>query len=202
MTAPIPARKVRPQLPLAAYRYLLAGQKSAWFFLEIGSDPEAQKLFWEQHANAVVLHHVKRHPGTRPKMWWKFSSPEPRRRVGGLGSPLSECGGAHAPNFEYGVPSAWRTARDFELGFARSGTPLSDDDPPLFESEAAYLLRHHLLLPDERRRLSRASYQPDVLVLRDGHYQLLRQDRFQRQRAIEFERIGPLRALLNVGTDR
>jgi hypothetical protein len=40
-----------------------------------------------------------------------------------------------------------------------------------------------------------------VLLLRDRQYQLMRQDRFKHQRRIEFERIGPLRALLNVGTE-
>jgi hypothetical protein len=40
-----------------------------------------------------------------------------------------------------------------------------------------------------------------VLLYRAGRYELLSHDRFKRQRAIEFERIGPLRALLDVGTE-
>jgi hypothetical protein len=188
---------MRPQLPLAAYRWLLAGQRSAWFYLEL-NDPATQRLFWEQHRDAVVLHHIKRHPGTRPKMWWRLSSPGPRRRVGGIGTPLHECGGAWAALYEYGVPMDWKTSEHNRLG----GVPISADDPPLFESEAAFLCRHNLLLRGERSRLSRRSYQPCVLLLRDGHYQLMSHDRFKRQRAIEFERIGPLRALLNVSLER
>jgi len=181
---------------MAAYRWLLAGQRSAWFYLEL-NDPVTQRLFWDQHCDAVVAHHLKRHPGTRPKMWWKLSAPGPRRRVGGIGTPLHECGGAHAANFLYGVPMDWKTSEHNP----RAGTPLSADDPPLFESEAAYLSRHDLLLRGERSRLSRRSYEPCVLLHRAGRYQLLSHDRFKRQREIEFERIGPLRALLNVSLD-
>ena len=36
-------------------------------------------------------------------------------------------------------------------------TRFDPNDPPQFESEAAYLERHGLLLPGERRRLRRAS---------------------------------------------
>src|SRR5262245_38380190 len=196
MTAPIPARKIRPQLPLAAYRWLLAGQRSSWYYLELGTDADAQRAFWEQHRDAVVAHHVKRHPGTRPKQWWVFDSVGPRRRVGGIGTPLHECS-SYVLNLEYGVPTDWRTAGDYLL---RAGTPISDTDPPLYESEAAYLRRHDLFRRGERSRLSRRSYEPCVLLLRDGHYQLMSHDGFKRQRAIEFERIGPLRALLDVGT--
>jgi hypothetical protein len=198
MTRPIPPRRLRPQLPLAAYRWLLEGQRSAWYYLDLTTDPATQRLFWEQHRDAVVPHHVRRHPGSRPKMWWRFTAPEPRRRVGGIGTPLFECGGAWAALYEYGVPMDWKT----DEHNPRAGTPLSADDPPLFESEAAYLRRHGLLLREERPRLSRRSYEPCVLLHRDGHYQLMSHDCFKRQREIEFERIGPLRALLNVGTER
>jgi len=196
MTRPsIPSRRLRPQLPIAAYRWLLAGQRTAWFYLEL-HDPATQQLFWQQYCDVIVAHHIKRHPGTRPLLWWRFSSPGPRRRVGGIGTPLHECS-SYARNLEYGVPTDWRTAGDY----LRAGTPISDTEPPLFESEAAYLRRHDLFRRGERSRLSRRSYEPCVLLHRAGRYQLLSHDRFKRQRAIEFERIGPLRALLNVSLD-
>jgi len=196
MTRPIPPRQLRPQLPLAAYRWLLAGQRSAWYYLEL-NDPATQRLFWEQYCDAVVAHHIKRHPGTRPKMWWRLSSPGPRRRVGGIGTPLHECS-SYALNLEYGVPTDWRTAGDYLL---RAGTPISDTDPPLYESEAAYLRRHDLFRHGERSRLSRRSYEPCVLLHHAGRYELLSHDLFKRRREIEFERIGSLRALLNVSLD-
>jgi hypothetical protein len=95
-----------------------------------------------------VAHHVKRWPGTRPARWWEYSAPEPRRRLGGTGTPLHECSAYIAP-FEYGIPSAWRTHGDYFT----SGTPIDPADPPRFESEAKYLLRLGLLLPGERERL-------------------------------------------------
>src|SRR5262249_31380832 len=140
MTRPIPPRRLRPQLPIAAVRWILQGQRSAWFYLEL-NDPATQRLLWEQHRDRVGAHHIQRFPGSRRKMWWKLSAPGPRRRVGGIGTPLFECS-SYAANFVFGVPTDWRTAGD---GFTR-GTPLSEDDPPMFESEAAYLSRHDLLL--------------------------------------------------------
>jgi hypothetical protein len=197
MTRPIPPRKLRPQLPLAAYRWLIAGQRSAWYYLDLTTDPDRQKLFWEQHCDAIVLHHIKRHPGTRPLLWWRFSAPEPRRRVGGEGSPLHECS-AGAANLIFGVPMSWRRPRDF----LTVGTPISDTNPPMYESEATYLARHKLFLPHERKRLTRSSYTPQVIINRDGKLGLMRQDRFQQEQQERFRRIGPLRALLNVSPER
>ena len=38
-------------------------------------------------------------------------------------------------------------------------------DPPLYESQASYLLRHDLLLPGERRRLTEGDLDPEAIVL-------------------------------------
>jgi hypothetical protein len=62
MTRPIPPRKLRPQLPLAAYRWLLAGQRSSWYYLEL-HDPATQRLLWEQYRDAIASHQApSRHP--------------------------------------------------------------------------------------------------------------------------------------------
>jgi hypothetical protein len=111
---------------------------------------------WAGHEQAVVAHHVKRRPGTRPRLWWQYSAPEPRRRLGGIGSALHECSAYIAP-FEYGIPSAWRLHGDYFT----SGTPISVSDPPRFESEAKYLLRLGLLLPGERARLKPRDFWPE-----------------------------------------
>jgi hypothetical protein len=197
---PIPSRKLRPQLPRAAYRWLLAGTRSSWTYLTL-RDEDAKREFWRAHEDAVVLHHIKRFPGSRPKMWWRLSAPEPRRRVDlyGIGSPLHECS-AVALNYEFGVPMHWRTARNDR--YFREGVPISAERPPMFESEANYLRRLGLLLPGERSRLTKRSYEPDALVLRADKYQLLRHDRFQQERVAEFERIGPLRAILDACAER
>jgi hypothetical protein len=184
MTAPIPPRKHRPQLPLAAYRWLLAGQRSSWSYLTLRSADE-QRAFWEQHRAAVLTWWTRKHPGTRPRQWWVFDSVGPRKPCGGIGTPLSECEGAHAALFEFGVPVDWKTEHHHDL---LVGVPISSAHPPMFESEAEYLRRHQLFMPGERKRLSRRSYEPVVLIRRDGNYILLPHDRVER-----FERVGPLR---------
>ena len=41
-------------------------------------------------------------------------------------------------------------------------------DPPKFESEAAFLRRHRLLLPSERARLTEADFEPELVIGRRG----------------------------------
>jgi len=74
--------------------------------------------------------------------------PEPRRRVGGTGGcPTHE-------GLSLGVPDGW----------------LDDDfdptDPPLYESQAAYLARHELLTNTERRTLATMpeAFQPENIL--------------------------------------
>jgi hypothetical protein len=113
---------------------------------------------WAEHAEAVVAHHVKRRPGTRPLRWWEFDSPQPRRRLGGVGTPLHECT-AYGLSLHYGIPADWRRQGDFFT----SGTPIDPDDPPRYESEAKYLLRLGLLLPGERERLCPRDFWPELV---------------------------------------
>jgi hypothetical protein len=41
--------------------------------------------------------------------------------------------------------------------------PIDPDDPPLYESQAAYLERHGLFLPGARRRLRKADFEPQAV---------------------------------------
>jgi hypothetical protein len=86
------------------------------------------------------------------------TTPLPRRRLGGTGTPLHECSAYIAP-FEYGIPSAWRTHGDYFT----SGTPIDPADPPRYESESKYLLRLGLLLPGERERLCPRHFWPELV---------------------------------------
>ena len=103
--------------------------------------------------------------------------PEPRLRLGGQGTPCHEVLN-YAPEFERGVPTSWVDGWSIEYYNGRAidvhGNPIGTEyhdghfpaerfdpnDPPQFESEAAYLDRHGLLLPSERRRLSREDFEP------------------------------------------
>lgn len=117
---------------------------------------------WRDHGADVVARWAVDHPGTRPSLWWAFSAPrapfgslphmfpdasfpQPRLRLGGTGRPAYEVL-AYTPSFAFGLPVMW--------------VGVSDEDPPLFESQAAYLDRNGLLLPGERRRLSPADFCP------------------------------------------
>jgi hypothetical protein len=158
-TALLPFTPVRAKRSTMMKRWLLGGCGGAWVYLEKRDLREV----WAEHEQAVVGHHVKRRPGTRPSRWWEYSAPEPRRRLGGTGSALAECSGYIAP-FENGIPSAWRLHGDF------TGTrdldrwpPIDPDDPPRFESEAKYLLRLGLLLPGERERLCPRDFWPELV---------------------------------------
>jgi hypothetical protein len=103
-------------------------------------------------------------------LWWKYSAPSPRARLGGIGDPLFACGGAYVEQYEFGVPTDWRVRDDH---FER-GVPLSTDDPPLFESSATYLRRLKVLQPGEARRLRRRDFWPEVVRVSDGYVRLCR----------------------------
>jgi hypothetical protein len=45
------------------------------------------------------------------------------------------------------------------------GVAINSDDPPTYESQAAYLERHHLFLPGERRRLTKKDFDPETISL-------------------------------------
>jgi hypothetical protein len=147
---------------IAMMRWLLTGQHSAWYYIFRKRPCEE---IWAEHCDAVVQHHIRRDPGSRPRLWWWYSAPEPRQRLGGIGSPLHEVCNHRAP-FEYGVPSAWRFAGDH---MDACGVPLSADDPPIYESEASYLKRLGLFVSGERKRIHRVDFSPVAIRIVDGY---------------------------------
>jgi hypothetical protein len=64
---------------------------------------------------------------------------------------------------------------DFELGIVLESCPRRGNDPPIFESQAAYLDRHDLLLPKEKKRLRETDFEPERLYLRGwSRYEIAR----------------------------
>jgi hypothetical protein len=133
---------------------------------------------WAEYGAEVLAEWMREHPGTRPFAWWRFQAPEPRRRVGGIGTPAHEVL-AYAPDFRFGIPADWAQpwavayyngrARDihgrpigteFHEGHFR-GQAIDPDDPPRFESEAAYLDRLGLLGADEHLALTADVFEPE-----------------------------------------
>src|SRR5678815_4034703 len=94
--------KRRPDLPEGAIDWLHGGNGLAggWFYLDAGSEDGLTAL-WRAHADEIVAEHVAEYLGTRPRRWWDYDAPEPRQRLGGIGTPCHEVL-AHRPAYELG----------------------------------------------------------------------------------------------------
>jgi hypothetical protein len=174
-----PRARAALELPDEAIEWLRGGSGGAWVYFTPGEEIGAA---WAAYRDAVIAEHVAEHPGTRPLRWWEIDAKEPRRRIGGTGTPAAEVL-AHGPSFHYGLPAVWITPADVALytGTARdihgkligirppgtkfAGVAIDPNDPPLFESEASYLDRLGLFLPGERKRLTSDDFEPWRLEL-------------------------------------
>jgi hypothetical protein len=117
---------------------------------------------WAQFGADVLAWWIKENPGTRPWCWWKFAAPEPRRRVGGVGVTNREACGFDVYIADYGLPDSenWMMSAPF-LPQSESGFPVFDPtNPPLFESQASYLMRLALFESGEEKRLKRNAIDP------------------------------------------
>ena len=106
---------------------------------------------------------------------------QPRRRIGGVGTPVYEALN-YVPAFRLGLPTQFVSAFDvaYYNGRARDihgnriGTEyhegrfpyhaIDSANPPFYESQASYLLRHGLLSDVERRRLSADAFDPELIT--------------------------------------
>jgi len=95
-----------------------------------------------------------------------------RRRLGGTGTPTHEVLGSWG-GFSYGIPTGWidQWSVDYYNGRAKDihgkiiptkykeghfkGKAIDPNNPPIFESEAAYLERHDFLTPTEKTYLKK-----------------------------------------------
>lgn len=153
--------------------------------------PAALREFWTANGDELLQERVADHPGTRPWIWWHVIPPNvmvngvevraPRERIGGTGTPKYEVFNFW-PAFQFGLPTHWveEWEVDYYNGRARdvngnrigtayndgdfTGVPIDPSDPPRYESEAAYLKRHGLLLPGEERRLRPKDFEPESVV--------------------------------------
>jgi hypothetical protein len=53
------------------------------------------------------------------------------------------------PSYSFGIPDSWAN--------------IDPNDPPIYESEAAYLERNGLFLPSERTRLTKRDIEAEVI---------------------------------------
>jgi hypothetical protein len=171
-----------------------------------GRHGRSASALWRANEATLLPVFVADHPGRRPSCWWRYSAPrqpagrwpgwwwdgklpEPRRRLGGIGTPAWEVL-SYCPLYDRGIPALWVTAKDYAIqaelratgrhnGCIRDGSfvreyealtavPFDPYDPPIYESEAAYLERHNLFLPGERRLLRKADWEPERAVCDGG----------------------------------
>jgi hypothetical protein len=164
------------------------------YFCSDGQKREA----WDALRDEILEAWVQEYPGTRPSHWWRYDAPrmpigtwpgcywdgklpEPRLRLGGVGTPAHEVL-AFVPAFPFGVPDRWVDAWmvDYYNGRAVdvhgspigtqyhedhfSGVAIDPDDPPTLESQAAYLERHGMFLPGEPKRLTDDDFEPESVM--------------------------------------
>ena len=111
---------------------------------------------------------------------------EPRQRLGGTGTPDFEALN-YVPSFDKGVPTGFVSQWDAEYYNGRAkdihgnpigtkykeghfkGKAIDPDDPPRYESEAAYLQRLGLLTPAEEKYLQKHPelLEPETVILED-----------------------------------
>jgi len=108
---------------LAWFKDAIPRRPALVFFMLEG---ELQKA-WDASRDDVLAGWTQTNPGTRPVHWWIFDAPELRQRISG--KPYHETL-AYAPAFNLGIPER--------------------SDPADYESQAAFLKRHKLLLPGEK----------------------------------------------------
>jgi hypothetical protein len=132
----------------------------------------------QKYGRAALAEFIARKPGCRPQWWWRQLTGDPdldapermRRRLGGVDAAhhSSETGGERYANEQdaYGVPLVWVTRENLAWsgnGWWNRNLPgpaIDPKDPPMFESQPAFLDRHGLFLPGERARLREGDFAP------------------------------------------
>ena len=141
---------------------------------------------WTRVGETLLAEWIQEHASSRPRAWWRFDAPEctalpvfapdgewlrqqripePRRRLGGTRQPIYECSNT-AIRLPFGRPVDF--VRESWVDEDDDRVPFDPKDPPRYESQAAYLERHGLLVTGERRRLRAADFEVEIVAADDG----------------------------------
>lgn len=166
---------------------------------ETGFDgTKGPRELWDEYRDEFLPAFIEKHPGKRPTPWWQWDAPrwndpyvghyyhgtlpDPRRRIGGIGTPCYEVL-AYVPAFDKGIPSSWITPSEVAYYNGRvkfsdipllmpdhkegdfKGVAVDPNDPPTFESEASYLDRNRLLTPGEKKKLKPEDFEPVTIAV-------------------------------------
>ena len=129
---------------------------------EMSGDEDAIKAAWESLRATIMRDWIRRKPGTRCWGWWRFDSPEKRRRIDGKVHPFDDPARSLAVA-RTDRPNAWKLAYALYLGMPSTHIPPHDADihadfmqntlhgreSELFEPEWSYLVRHNLLTTED-----------------------------------------------------
>ena len=131
---------------------------------------------WAAYRKELMADWIIKNPCSRPFCWWKFDAPkEPvggwdherfnspqRLRLGGIGTPLHHVSCSWG-GVDRGIPNSWITEDCKKAGFR--GVAIDPNNPPLYESEGAYLKRHEILTGPEKTYLKKHSelMEPEVI---------------------------------------
>jgi hypothetical protein len=98
------------------------------------------RRYWVAIEDEALAAWTAVYPGTRPPAWWFYSQPEPelRQLIGGVYRIIPGAERCHPTGIAY--IDDWK------------------DDPPLVESQPAYLDRLRLWLPKERAQVDREAF--------------------------------------------
>jgi hypothetical protein len=143
------------------------------FMLRHGGD--RLREVWQLHRDEILPEFIRKNLCSRPFCWWKFDIKELRERIGGIGDLMREIEFYEPTDCHNGIPMGWVAKwqveyyngnfRDIHGNLVDSGFKEGDftevaidpNDPPTYESEAAYLRRHDLLSEIEERYLKQHS---------------------------------------------
>lgn len=138
----------------AAIAYLLYGTEpgpgmpGSWEVYSLKFDDLNEKgilhQMWRQHGAKLLESFVCSNPGKRPLAWWRLQSAGPRLKVCGTGKTMADEYPAWVPHYTFGIPDSWHE--------------IDEENPPYFESEAAYLKRLKLLPSAEAKKLTEKDF--------------------------------------------
>lgn len=155
--------------------YLVTGEESFDFVLFGGASTpvSASRGFevfaaleeaWTAARVELVAAAVETRPGTRPWAWWLFDAPRdpaaPEERAAASPGPTWRAPRERARVGGTGRPEALRGQM---FGLAAEWSGVDPADPPVVESQAAYLVRHRLVARDERARIPAGALRPEVI---------------------------------------
>jgi hypothetical protein len=103
----------------------------------------SEREMWTEYRDELLAEYVSHFPGYRPPAWWRWDSPEPRLRLGGIGEVIKD--------------------GEMHLGTPRNWASIDKENPPEYESQPQYLRRLGLFLQAEESRLVESDFGSDVM---------------------------------------